>query len=92
MPLLLVLLTWLLLRGMNPDAEMFDYALGALDRFAVEENALERDILTVRSGMLRNYDPIVQEEKGLDEALGRLHEVAITHPGSAAPIERPRSR
>jgi hypothetical protein len=33
-PLLVLLLTWLSLRAIDPEAELFDIALGELDRFA----------------------------------------------------------
>jgi hypothetical protein len=57
---LLVLLTWLLLRGMNWDAALFDHALQASDRFQVVESATRRDVLSARVGLLRDYDPLVQ--------------------------------
>src|SRR4051794_20951537 len=53
-PVVLVLLTWLSFRASNTDAERFDRALGALDRFALVESALQRDVLSARAGMLRN--------------------------------------
>jgi DAHL domain-containing protein len=60
-PLVLALLTWLAYRASNTDAERFDRALAALDRFALVESALQRDVLSARAGMLRNYDPLVRE-------------------------------
>jgi len=65
--LVLVLLTWLSFRASNMDAERFDRALGALDRFAMVESALQRDVLSARAGMLRNYDPLVREVTALNE-------------------------
>ena len=76
---LLVLLTWLLLRGMDPDAELFDAALAALDRFVAAETALQRDVLRARAGMLRNYDSLVRETNALDEALDQLRQIATEH-------------
>jgi signal transduction histidine kinase len=78
--LLLALLTGLLLRGMNPDAELFDDALAALDRFAAAETALERDVLRARAGMLRNYDPLVRDTSSLDGAREELMRVAAAYP------------
>jgi len=46
--LVLVLLTWLSFRANNMEAERFDRALGALDRFAMVESALQRDVLSAR--------------------------------------------
>ena len=66
-PLVLGLLTWLSFRAINTDEERFDRALGALDRFAMVESALQRDVLSARAGMLRNYDPLVREVTALNE-------------------------
>ena len=58
-PLLLLLLTWLLLQGMNTDADLFDRTLAALDDFSKAEAALRGDVLSARAGLLHNYDPLV---------------------------------
>ena len=52
-PFLLLLLTWLLLSGLNLNSPLFDRQLRALDDFAMIENALHRDVLTARAGLLR---------------------------------------
>jgi signal transduction histidine kinase len=83
-----VLLTWLSLHAINSDAELFDRALGALDDFAMMQSALHRDVLTARSGRLRNYDPLVREVNGLSDLLGRLRETAVTDKETAAAIDR----
>jgi signal transduction histidine kinase/ActR/RegA family two-component response regulator len=88
MPLLLVLLTWLSVRAINSDAELFDRALAALDHVVVLENALNRDALSARSGMLRNYDPLVGEVNGLKGALGRLHKTAAGDADQTAAVDR----
>jgi signal transduction histidine kinase/CheY-like chemotaxis protein len=75
-PILVLLLTWLSLRAINPDAELFDQALAELDRFAMIENALYRDVFTARAGILRNYDPLVREISELHDSLDRLRETA----------------
>jgi hypothetical protein len=85
---LLVLLTWLASRAIDTDAERYDRALKALDRFAVIEITLHRDVLSARAGMLRNYDPLVQEVDDLREALGRLHDNASEDREAAAAIDR----
>jgi len=71
-PVLLVLLTWLSFRAIEPDAERYDRALKALDRFTTMEIALQRDVLSARAGLLRNYDALVREVNALREALRRL--------------------
>ncbi len=87
-PLMLVLLTWLSFRASNTDAERFDRALGALDRFALVESALQRDVLSARAGMLRNYDPLVREVNALNELISRLREAAAADAEEAAAIDR----
>jgi hypothetical protein len=52
------------------------------------EIALHRDVLSARTGMLRNYDPLVREENALREALGRLRDNASGDAEEAAAIDR----
>ncbi|HEX3419524.1 MAG TPA: DAHL domain-containing protein, partial [Stellaceae bacterium] len=85
-PLVLVLLTWLSYRASNTDAERFDHALGALDRFALVESALQRDVLSARAGMLRDYDPLVREVNVLDELIGRLRDAALADAEEAKAV------
>lgn len=85
-PLVLVLLTWLSYRASNTDAERFDHALGALDRFALVESALQRDLLSARAGMLRNYDPLVREVNVLDELIRRLRDAALADAEEAKAV------
>ena len=87
-PLVLGLLTWLSFRAINTDEERFDRALGALDRFALVESALQRDVLSARAGMLRNYDPLVRELNALRDALGRLRDNAAGDTEEAAAVDR----
>lgn len=72
-PLLILLLTWLSLRSANLDAELFDHALGELDHFGMIEAGLDRDVLNARAGLLRNYDPLVNDVQSLYLSLARLH-------------------
>jgi hypothetical protein len=85
--LVLLLFTWLSLRGMNPEAEDFDRALSALNGFAIAESALQRDVLAARSGLLRNYDPLVRENHELADALDQLRELTIADPAIASPVK-----
>src|SRR5205085_8599385 len=85
-PLVLVLLTWLSYRASNTDAERFDHALGALDRFALVESALQRDVLSARAGMLRNYDPLVREVNVLGELISRLRDAAVADAEEAKAV------
>jgi signal transduction histidine kinase len=84
---LLLLLTWLLLRGMNSGGSALDDGLRALDDFAIAESALHRDVLSARVGMLRNYDPLVQELQTLHGAIERLRLYAPNNHELATSIE-----
>jgi hypothetical protein len=84
--LVLFLFTWLSLRGMNPEAEEFDRALSALNGFTVAESALQRDVLAARSGLLRNYDPLVRENHELSAATLRL--TLDTSPETAGEVQQ----
>jgi signal transduction histidine kinase/CheY-like chemotaxis protein len=86
-PLLLLLLTWLLLQGMNTDADLFDRTLAALDDFSKAEAALRGDVLSARAGLLHNYDSLVREVNELNGALSRLQDVQASHPRTVAPIQ-----
>jgi signal transduction histidine kinase/CheY-like chemotaxis protein len=86
-PLLLLLLTWLSLQAFNPGAELIDRVLGTLDNFAMVENALHRDVLMARNGLLRNYDPLVREINRLHAGVDRLREAAVLDPEIAKAID-----
>jgi len=86
--LAVLLLTWLSLRAINPEAEAFDVAIMELDHFAMIENALYRDVFSARSGMLRNYDPLVREIEGLRDSRDRLRQVAAIDPETAEAVDR----
>jgi signal transduction histidine kinase len=69
---LLLALTWLLLRGMNPQARSTEEALHTLDTMAIVQSALQRDILRARAGLLRNYDSINAELDALRAMIASL--------------------
>ena len=46
--ILLLALSWLAFRAVDPDEERYDRALKAVDRFAVVETSLHRDVLSAR--------------------------------------------
>jgi len=85
---LILLLTWLSLRAVDPEAELFDRALVELDRFATVENALYRDVFTARAGTLRNYDPLVEEINALRQSLDRLRDTAAIDAETSTAIDR----
>jgi signal transduction histidine kinase len=78
--LLALILTWLSLRAVNGNAETFDRALTELDRFTEDEGVLRGDLLAARAGLLRNYDPLVQQINAIHVSLDRLRDVAIDEP------------
>jgi signal transduction histidine kinase len=85
-PLLILLLTWLSVRALNPNAELFDQALGELDRFVMLEAALYRDVFTARAGILRNYDPLVRQVNELYRSTDRLRETAAIDAETTAAV------
>ena len=87
-PLLLVLLSWLSFRAIDPNAERYDRALKALDHFLVMESALHRDVLRARASLLRDYDPLVREVNALREAIDRLRHNVSDDPNGSAAIDR----
>jgi signal transduction histidine kinase len=85
---LILMLTWFSLRAVNPKAELFDHALAELDRFGIAENALYRHVFTARTGMLRNYDPLVREINALRSSLERLRAISAMDTETTAAINR----
>ena len=84
---LLILLTWVALRGMSAEVGTSQDALLAIDRLEKAESALHRDVLSARSGLLRNYDPLVREIDEMRGAVTRLRETAGYDPEIAAAID-----
>lgn len=72
----LLLLTWLLLSGLNLDAARFDGEIRALDDYNKFERALNREVLTARSGLSRNYDEMARLQRAFNDAQARLREAA----------------
>ena len=84
--LLLMLLSGLSLLGMNPEASRYDRLIDILSRFAITESALRQDILNVRAGLLRSYDPLNQEVQTLHTLLRQLRQEGAD-PAVVAPME-----
>jgi len=72
---LLVVLTYLLLRGFTPDAELQERRLRAIDALTFNEAALHRDVLKASNGLLLNYDPLVATVARLREITAELREL-----------------
>ena len=79
---LLLVLTYLLLRGITPDAARHEQRLRAIDALTFNEAALHRDVLKASHGLLLDYDPLVA-------TVARLREVSrgTRQRGSTAPSD-----
>ena len=85
--LLLWLLTWLLMSGLNLNSARYDREMGALTNFSRLERALNREVLTARAGLSRNYDALARMTDAYDGSLNRLREAASSDSEEAAAIE-----
>jgi hypothetical protein len=74
--LLLVLLTWLLLRATDTNAPAHAATLQAFDDFVIAEASLDRDLLQARAGLLRDYDALVNAVRAMEDAVARLRSLA----------------
>ncbi len=86
--LLLALLTWLLLRGIDTNEPAYAVSLRAFDDFALAEASLHRDVLQARAGLLRNYDALVKAVEVMQDAVSRLRFHAQTEGLDVGPADR----
>ena len=86
--LLLALLTWLLLRGIDTNAPAYEVALRTFDDFALAEASLHRDVLQARAGLLRDYDTLVKAVETMQDAVSRLRSHAQTEDLDVGPADR----
>ena len=86
--LLLALLTWLLLRGIDTGAPAYAVTLRAFDDYALAEASLHRDVLQARAGLLRNYDAFFSAAQAMEDAVAQLRSHAQTEGLDARPIDR----
>lgn len=64
-----LVLVWMLMTGSTGSLQE---ELRALDGAVLADSELHRDVLSARAGMLRNYDPLVREERELRAAVELL--------------------
>jgi signal transduction histidine kinase len=83
----LLLLTWLLLSGLNLNSDRYDREIQALDDFSQLERGLNREVLTSRAGLSRNYDALARMTDTYAESLDRLREAAATDSELSTAIE-----
>ena len=86
--LLLALLTWLLLRGIDTNAPAYALTLQAFDDYALAEASLHRDVLQARAGLLRDYDAFTKALGAMKDAVGRLRSRARDERLDERPVER----
>ena len=86
--ILLALLTWLLLRGIDTNAPSYAMMLRAFDDYALAEASLHRDVLQARSGLLRDYDSFVTAVRAMQDAVIRLRMYAQAEGINAEPVDR----
>ena len=86
--LLLALLTWLLLRGIDTNAPAYAVTLQAFDDFALAQASLDRDVLQARAGLLRDYDALAKAVEAMEDAVARLRSHAQTEGLDAGPADR----
>src|SRR5271163_4943757 len=85
--LLLALLTWLLLRGIDTNAVGYGASLRALDDFALAKASLHRDVLQARAGLLRNYDSLGRAIEAMEDVAARLRSQAQKDGLDTEPID-----
>jgi signal transduction histidine kinase len=86
--LLLALLTWLLLRGIDTNARSYAGTLQTFDEFALGEASLQRDVLQARAWLLRDYDPLGAAEDAMEKAVAQLRAYAGSEDLSPALVDR----
>ncbi len=86
-PALLLLLTWLMMSGLNLNSARYDRQLRAIGDFSRYERALQREVLTARVGLSRNYDGLVRTAGLLDHSLDRLRQESGPDPEETHAIE-----
>jgi PAS domain S-box-containing protein len=86
--LLLALLTWLLLRGINTNASEYSEAGRAIDDFTLAEASISRDALQARAGLLDNYDFLVAAENAMENAVSRIRLHLQAEKIDTKPVDR----
>jgi signal transduction histidine kinase/ActR/RegA family two-component response regulator len=77
---LLLVLTYLLLRGFTPGSALYEQRLRDIDALTLNQAALHRDVLRVSHGLLLNYDPLVAALEKLREVVKELRSAGAPGP------------
>ncbi|HXW70311.1 MAG TPA: two-component system VirA-like sensor kinase [Methylocella sp.] len=86
--LLLALLTWLLLRGIETNSGGYAATHQAFDNFAFAEASLHRDVMQARAGLLGNYDTFGNALEAMEDAAAQLRSHARTEGLGTEPVDR----
>ncbi|SDM77485.1 Signal transduction histidine kinase [Methylobacterium phyllostachyos] len=70
--LLAALLTWLMINGKGEMDAAYAQTQRTVDAIALAESRMQHDVLRARTGLLRNYDPIVAHLREMQAALAGL--------------------
>ncbi|MGU3541969.1 two-component system VirA-like sensor kinase [Methylobacterium sp. A52T] len=70
--LLAALLTWLLINGNGGMEAAYQATQRTVDALALAESRMQHDVLRARTGLLRNYDPIVAHLREMQKAVADL--------------------
>lgn len=70
--LLAALLTWLLINGSGGMEAAYVATQRTVDALALAESRMQHDVLRARTGLLRNYDPIVAHLREMQKAVADL--------------------
>lgn len=85
---LLALLTWLLLRGVDTNAPAYALTLRAFDDYSLAEASLHRDVLQARAGLLHDYDTFTRAAGAMEDAVGRIRSHAQAESLDARSVDR----
>jgi signal transduction histidine kinase/ActR/RegA family two-component response regulator len=80
---LMLLLTYFLVQAATPDEALHEHTLDALRQLILNDAAVQRDVLRARTGLLRNYDPLVRSVENMRNAAERLRSADHVASGSA---------
>lgn len=86
----ILVLTGLLLNGLQPKTARLDAMDRSLDAFENAQHVLRRDVISVRAGLLQSFDPLVSDVAALDLALQPMQGLALS-PSNAALVKRLRA-
>jgi signal transduction histidine kinase/ActR/RegA family two-component response regulator len=80
---LVLVLTYLLVQATTPDPVLHEHTLSALRSLTLNDATLQRDVLRARTGLLRNYDPLVRSVDNLREDVAALRTAGHATSGQA---------